>query len=88
MHMRAQGKKPGIPILMIFLMFFDYVDGNNGRRHVAYIEMLILAGPTATFWWASKWWHAKENLTRSRIVSLAGATATFCEIINFRNPEL
>ena len=69
-------------------VFVDDFDGNNGRRHVAYIEMLILAGPAATFWRAGKWWHAKENLTRSRIVSLAGATATFCEIINFRNPEL
>ena len=67
--------------------FFYDVDGNNGRRHVAYIEILILAGPTTTFWWASKWWHTKENLSRSRIVSLAGATATFCEIINFKNPE-
>ena len=89
MHMGTQSKKLRIPILMIFRLFFVYdCDGNNGRRHVAYIEMLILAGPTATFWWASKWWHAKENLTRSRIVSLAWATATFCEIINFRNTEL
>ena len=85
--MGTQGKKLGIPILMIFLMFFDDFDGNNGRRHVAYIEILILAGPTATFWWAGKCWHTKENLSRSRIVSLAGATATFCEIINFKNPE-
>ena len=73
---------------MIVLVFFDDVDGNNGRRHVAYIGILILAWATATFLWASKWGHANENLSRSRIVSLARATATFCEIINFRNPEL
>ena len=79
--MGTQDKKLGIPILMIF-------DCNNGRRHAANIEILTLAGATATFLWASKWGHTNENVSRSRIVSLAGATATFCEIINFRNPEL
>ena len=68
-------------------MFLNDVDGNNGGRNVAYIEILSLVRATATFSWACNWRHMKEKLRHSGIVSLAGATATFCEIINFKNPE-
>ena len=31
------------------MSFLNDVDGNNGRRNVAYIEILSLVGATATF---------------------------------------
>ena len=70
------------------LSLFKVFDGNNGGPNVVYIEILSLAGARATFSGASKWGHVKKMLGGSGIVTLAGATATFCENINFRNPEL
>ena len=44
MHVGHQDQQGGMPILIDFISFFLYVDGNNGWRHVAFIEMVILAG--------------------------------------------
>ena len=52
-----------------------------------YFEILILAGTAATFSHEAKWGAYEQMLRALRILSLAWTTATFCEIINFRNPE-
>ena len=52
-----------------------------------YFEILILARATATFSHEAQWGTYEQMREALRILSLAGAAATFCAIINFRNPE-
>jgi len=54
---------------------------------MAYFEILILAGTTATFSHEAKWEAYERMVEALEILSLVGTTATFCEIINFKNPE-
>ena len=49
MHMGTDDQKASTPMLIEVLLVFYDVDGNNGGRDVAYIEILSLVGATATF---------------------------------------
>ena len=54
---------------------------------MAYFEILILAGTTATFLHEAKWGAYERMVEALEILSLAGTTATFCATINFKNPQ-